>query len=192
MMEPQAIVAILDANVLYPAPLRDFLLSLAFRGVFAPKWSSDIQEEWTRNLLQNRPDLTHDQLNYTVKLMDTAFPDALVTDFHSSINSFVLPDEGDRHVLAAAVHAKAHFIVTFNLKDFPRQSLVPLHIEAVHPDDFIHNILINSNSICVAAFKDMVERLKNPPLQVDDVLESLTKCQLPQTVASLRMSIKQQ
>ncbi|HRD82838.1 MAG: PIN domain-containing protein [Saprospiraceae bacterium] len=190
-MEPQAIVAILDANVLYPAPLRDFLLSLAFRGVFAPKWSSDIQEEWTRNLLKNRPDLTQEQLNYTVKLMNTAFPDASVTDFHSSTNSFVLPDEGDRHVLATAVHTKANFIVTFNLKDFPEQPLETLFIKAIHPDDFIHNILINNESICITAFKDMVGRLKNPPLQIEDVLESLSKCQLIKTVSSIRIIMKQ-
>ncbi len=190
-MESQVIIAVLDANVLYPAPLRDFLLSLAFRGVFAPKWSSDIQDEWTRNLLQNRPDLTQEQLQRTVKLMDAAFPDALVTDYHSLISSFELPDKGDRHVLASAVYAQADLIVTLNLKDFPRQSLEPFHIEAVHPDDFIHNMVMNKKSLCMTALKDMVSRLKNPPLEIEEVLESLAKCQLTKTVASIRIIMKQ-
>jgi len=35
---------ILDANVLYPAPLRDLLLSLANNYMFQPKWSAAINE----------------------------------------------------------------------------------------------------------------------------------------------------
>lgn len=41
---------ILDACVLYPAPIRDILLNLADLEVFSPKWSEIIQDEWTRNL----------------------------------------------------------------------------------------------------------------------------------------------
>ncbi len=47
-----------DANVLYPADLRNFLMHLALTGVFRAKWSADVHEEWMRNLLKNRPDLT--------------------------------------------------------------------------------------------------------------------------------------
>jgi hypothetical protein len=49
------IIAVLDANILYPAPLRDFLLRLAEAELFTPRWSDDIHGEWTRNLLKNRP-----------------------------------------------------------------------------------------------------------------------------------------
>jgi predicted nucleic acid-binding protein len=45
---------ILDANVLYPATLRDMLLSLANNNMFQPKWSTAINEEWVRNLIANR------------------------------------------------------------------------------------------------------------------------------------------
>jgi len=34
--------AIIDANVLYPAPLRDFLLQLANLELFKPKWTIEI------------------------------------------------------------------------------------------------------------------------------------------------------
>jgi PIN domain len=52
-----ATVAVLDANVLYPALLRDLLLQLSFGGIFQARWSAEIEDEWRRNLLRARPEL---------------------------------------------------------------------------------------------------------------------------------------
>jgi len=35
-----------DASVLYPAPLRDFLMRLALTDLFRARWTADIHEEW--------------------------------------------------------------------------------------------------------------------------------------------------
>ena len=67
--------ALLDANVLYPAPLRDYLLRLASTGIYKPHWTATIQEEWISNLLENRKDLTRESLERTKMAMDIAFPD---------------------------------------------------------------------------------------------------------------------
>ncbi len=40
-----AFTALLDANVLYPAPLRDLLLQLTTAKVFRARWTSAIQKE---------------------------------------------------------------------------------------------------------------------------------------------------
>lgn len=94
---------LLDACVLYPAPIRDILLNLADLGIYSPKWSEIIQEEWIRNLLENRPDLSKLKLRRTVQVMNAAFPDAQVHSFEELIDLLELPDLGDRHVLAAAI-----------------------------------------------------------------------------------------
>lgn len=47
--------AILDANVLYPNLLRDLMLSLAAAGLYHARWSAQINEEWSRNLVANLP-----------------------------------------------------------------------------------------------------------------------------------------
>ena len=78
-----ALVAVPDACVLYPAPVRDLLLSWAERELFSPKWSKDIQFEWMRNLLKKRPDLKKQQLQTTALAMNEAFPDAQVDEYQS-------------------------------------------------------------------------------------------------------------
>ena len=72
-----AFIAFYDANVLYPAELRNFLMHLALTGIFRAKWSDAVHEEWISNLLKNRPDLTRQKLERTRQLMDRAALDAL-------------------------------------------------------------------------------------------------------------------
>lgn len=68
--------------------------------------------------------------------MNEAFDDALVTDYRSLVDGMT-NDPGDRHVLAAAVVGRADLIVTRNLRDFPRSSLLPYNLEALDPDRFL-------------------------------------------------------
>lgn len=49
---------LVDACVLYPAPLRDLVMHLALTDLFRARWTDRIHEEWMRNLLDARPDLT--------------------------------------------------------------------------------------------------------------------------------------
>ncbi len=65
MIYSSGFIAILDANVLYPAPLRDYLLHLANLEMYKPKWTKIIQEEWIENLLLNRTDLKRENLEKT-------------------------------------------------------------------------------------------------------------------------------
>ena len=76
-----AITAFYDANVLYPAELRNLLMRLALTGLFRAKWSAEVHEEWMSNLLANRPDLSREKLERTRSLMDLHATDALVTDY---------------------------------------------------------------------------------------------------------------
>ena len=99
------LTALPDANVLYPAGLRDLLLRLADQCMIAPLWSADIHAEWTANLLADRPDPR--VAGATRAVMDRHCPDALVTGYEVLAAELNLPDPGDRHVLAAATHGKA-------------------------------------------------------------------------------------
>lgn len=175
-----------DACVLYPAALRDFLMHLAMTNLFRARWSAMIHDEWTRNVLKDRPDLQPSQLARTRQLMDAHVLDSLVTGFESLIPSLTLPDEDDRHVLAAAIRCGADAIVTFNKKDFPQQCLQPYGIEVIHPDDFVLSQFgLASHLVCVAAKRQRAS-LRNPPKKVDEYLDCLVQQGLPLTADELR------
>ena len=172
-----------DACVLYPAPLRDFLLELATRNLFRAVWTDRIHDEWTRNLLKDRPDIDPAKLARTRQLMDSHTIDSVVHNYEALVASLDLPDKDDRHVLAAAIHAHASAIVTFNLRDFPSAYLDPYDIEAIHPDEFIVNQYHLSSIQVADAATTCRLRLKKPPKTRDEYLETMQLQGLPQTVA---------
>jgi hypothetical protein len=175
-----------DACVLYPAPLRDLLVRLARTGLFRAKWTDQIHEEWVRNVLKNRPDLGAERLARTRQLMDDHVRDCKVTGHMHLVPSLVLPDENDRHVLAAAIKAGAQAILTFNRRDFPPEVLNPLGIEPQHPDEFVmHLIDLNAGRVC-EVLKAQRASLKKPPMAVDAFLDMLERQQLPMSVERLR------
>lgn len=179
-------VAVFDACVLYPAQLRDLLMRLALTGLFAAKWSDEIHNEWTRNVLANNPHLTAEDLARTRSLMDEAIPDCLVTGHELLAPGLNLPDADDRHVLAAAIVAGAQCIVTFNRKDFPATALEPFGVEAVHPDDFIvHQMDLHLPSVLQAVKKHRAS-LKNPPLDAQAYLDMLSAQELVVTSERLK------
>ena len=100
---PAQLVAVLDANVLYPQFLRDVLLRLAAAELFTPRWSDRIQREWMRNLAENRPDLPPARIARVRTLMEEAFPEAEVKGYRAYQGLFAGVDPKDRHVAAAAL-----------------------------------------------------------------------------------------
>lgn len=179
---------VLDACVLYPAPIRDILLSLASEGLFKAKWSDIIQEEWLRNLLKNRTDLKKVQLNKTIKAMNLAFPDANVDGFEDLIPSIKIPDKNDRHVVACAIRCNADLIVTFNVKDFPKKELSKYDLEIQKPDELISNLFDINPMLACKAFNKMLKRLKNPKKIKDEVLATLENCGLKESIKKLKIN----
>lgn len=138
------------------------------------------------NLLERRPDLTKEQLAHTCLLMERHVLDCLVTQYESLENSLHLPDENDRHVLAAAIKCRAEVIVTKNLRDFPAEILNEFDIEAQHPDEFISNLLDLSPTKVCASVKKCRQRFRNPSFNPDSYLDVLARQELPETVSLLR------
>ncbi|CAG8870205.1 hypothetical protein PS627_03908 [Pseudomonas fluorescens] len=184
-MRHSPFTVIYDACVLYPAPLRDLLMHLALTGVYRARWSEQIHDEWTRNVLKNRSDLTQAQLDRTVEFMNRAIPDCLVSNYEPLMMGLELPDEDDRHVLGAAIKCGASVIVTYNLKDFPAEILKQFEIEALHPDVFLSDIWDLDQAAVLEAVQKQRAALKNPTHTPRELLDTLLKQRLPEIVKHL-------
>jgi len=180
------VTAVYDANVLYSAPLRDLLLRLAQAGLVRARWPERIHDEWVRNVLANNPALSPARLARNRALMNDAVRDCLVIGYEQRIEALSLPDPSDRHVLAAAIQAKADVIVTFNLKDFPLATLAAYRLAAVHPDDFVATLFDAGPGPVCAVVKGQRAALIHPPRTAAELLATLESQGLVQTVARLR------
>jgi hypothetical protein len=165
-------------------------MHLALTGIFRAHWSAKVHDEWMRNLLKNRPELSWDKLERTRQLMEKALPDAMVVGFEPLIPSLELPDRDDRHVLAAAIHCGADVIVTANLGHFPRLAVAHYGIHPLHPDDFVMELYDNFPDLVVEAANQHRASLRNPAKSVDEYLAELYQQGLSKSVNVLRGRIE--
>lgn len=177
---------ILDACVLYPAPIRSYLLYLAQTGLYRARWTEQIHNEWIRNLLKNNQQLDKAKIERTKQLMNKYNPDCLVEGYELLIGSIILPDKNDRHVVAAAIRGQAEAIITYNLKDFPDEALAQFGISAIHPDEFLSDMFELNPGLAIQAAHRHRQSLKSPPFSTDDYLDCLQKQKLPSFVSLLK------
>lgn len=183
--------ALLDANVLFPVAICDALIEVAATGIYAPKWSARIDDEWIRNLAEVKG-LPQERFYTRRDLMHEACPDWEVPEeaWKTLEMGITLPDEDDRHVLAAALAGHADSIITQNLKDFPAKLLEPFGITALHPDEFLLHQLELEPLFVLPAFKAMRARLRNPKFTPEAFASSMEKNGLVQTAAFLRQALQ--
>jgi predicted nucleic acid-binding protein len=182
--------AFLDASVLYPVSLRNLLMRLTLAGLFQARWSAHVHDEWIRSVLRDHPHIPPARLHALRAAMDDQAEDSLVVGYEPLIESLHLPDPDDRHVLAAAIVARADVIVTCNLKDFPNQALAAYHIEAQHPDEFVRHMLDLAPVAVVDAVRSQQARLVNPPVAISELLALFEKLGLIESVSELRHLLK--
>jgi hypothetical protein len=167
-----AFTAFLDADVLFPVGLRDTLLWIAALDVYSPRWSADVLEEMRRNVLEEFPDISPNDMDEMISQMRRAFPEAEVTGYQRLIPAMPC-NEKDRHVLAAALIAKAGVLVTNNVKDFPKDECAELGIEVQSANDFLsHALSLDASSVRQALTRQAAGK-KNPPMTISDVLSRL-------------------
>lgn len=179
-------LVIYDACVLHPAAVRDLLVRIAETGLVRARWSERILDECFESIRRQRPQLDPDALARTRRLMNDAVRDCIVSGFEGLIDQLVLPDPDDRHVLAAAIHAGARTIVTANLRDLPERALAPHRVEAMHPDEFVLDLLEAAPGLVVQVLTEQAAALRSPPRTVEDLLRNLHESGLVRSVAKLR------
>lgn len=183
MIHSVRFTAVLDTNVVYPVIIRDLLFWFAYKDLYTPNWSDHIFDEWKR--VMKEKGVSEDEANKRAEKANLAFPDAMVKNYKGLISHLNLPDEDDRHVLAAAIKTNANIIVTNNIKDFPAEYLQSFGLNAKSADDFLTDIIDLNQEHAVDAFKEMVLHKKNPKFDEFEVLNQLRKAGLTDTASYL-------
>jgi predicted nucleic acid-binding protein len=172
---PDDLIAVLDANVLYPQWLRDVMLTLAAMGYYQPRWSSQIIDEMRRNVLADHPSIDPQRFDdTTITALHGAFPEAWVAvpdDLIATMDN----EPGDRHVLATAIAAEAHLVVTSNITDFASPRYVTSgHVTVETPTDFLITVLDDHPDLMATVLLHLATRRRGVAT-VADVLDQLAR-----------------
>lgn len=168
--------AVLDACVLVPIALAATLLRVAETGLYQPLWSDRILAE-----AQQAIEEIHPGIDVTKRFTDMreAFDDALVTGGEELEAGISLPDDDDRHIVAAAIRAGAQAIVTVNVSDFPLSALGPLGLEVVHPDTFLLDQLDLSPPTVLQVISEQAAHTTRPRLTPRELAGLLARAGVP-------------
>jgi PIN domain len=168
--------AVLDACVLVPVVLADTLLRVAEKGLYRPLWSERILTEAREAIEEIHPGI---DVHKRFADMDAVFDDALVTGWEGLEAGIALPDQDDRHVVAAAIRGGAQAIVTANVDDFPVSTLGQFGLEAVHPDAFLLDQLDLSPPTVLQVIREQAAATRQPPLTRQDLALLLSRAGVP-------------
>ena len=136
-------MVLLDACVLAEAAVSDVLLRLAeVPGVLEPRWTKRIWDETVRTCV-NRLGWPESVAIRRYEMAEKFFPKANIVGYECWLEH-CRNDEGDRHLLAAAIQAKVPKIVTWNRRHFAPEHLEPWGIEAVSPSNLCHPSTVGS------------------------------------------------
>jgi predicted nucleic acid-binding protein len=155
-------VILADANVLYSRVLRDYLLYAADQEILTVAWSGEILREVAEHVKENIAGFDDAAAGRLVTAMNGAYPLAEVEpgeDALARLAGLALPDEDDRHVLAAAIAADATVLCTANISDFPAHVAAALWLEVLTPDELLTHLAREFEVQMLAAHRAAVASL---------------------------------
>jgi hypothetical protein len=170
------ITAVIDSCVIFGMPLCDTLLRAAEQNLYQIVLSRKILEDATRNMvIKGR--LKPDKEEYYQQQIINAFPDCFV-EAPAELTESMTNAMSDRHVAATAIASNASYIVTFNLKDFPKTSLANYDLDAIHPDRFLELLCDRwGDKRLYQLIVQQSNALQNPPISPELLLNKLARQQ---------------
>lgn len=106
--------------------------------------------------------------------MQRSFPEAMIPEEEvARLSDSMTNDPKDRHVLAAAVVARADILVTFNVKDFPEASVSPYRVRIETPDTFLSGLFQADPEQFAQVIQAQAARLRRPAKTTQQLLDTL-------------------
>ncbi len=127
---------LIDACVLYPTVMREVTLGAAQTGLFEPRWSDRLLEEWARAAARHGGEQELFARS-EIATLRAKFPTSIVKPDMGLEQRLWLPDQNDIHVLSSAISGSCDVILTMNAKDFPRNILAEEGVSRADPDNFL-------------------------------------------------------
>lgn len=155
---------LLDTCVLYPPSVRDFVLGLATEDAFEIRISAGVLEE-LEDVLGRRAGMSRTDAAARVAAV-TAVADVLgaivASGRHDDVigRTLDLPDDGDAHLVDAALASDCDAILTFNLDDLPEPLLETVGLEAWHPDLVLEELAQQRHPGLVRVASDLLRRIR--------------------------------
>ena len=169
---------LIDACVLYPTVMREVVLGVAAKGLFDPRWSPRILEEWARPARKIGPQ-GETIARGEIAAITARFPRAQVQIPQGVEARLWLPDPNDIHVLAAAVGCSADAIMTVNAKDFPRNELADEGLQRVDPDWFLVDLAIQNPDAVQSVGEAVVTEARRLSGEPWEMRKLMRKARLP-------------
>jgi len=169
---------LIDACVLYPTVMREVVLGVAEARLFTPLWSARILEEWARAARKLGPE-GEPQARAEIALLRVRFPGAEVPVAPEAERRYWLPDDDDRHVLAAAVAGSADLILTLNAQDFPRGVLAEEGLDRRDPDGFLLSLWQDHPGAVQAAAESVLDEARRLSGETWEMRALMKKARLP-------------
>ena len=175
-------LVLLDADVLYPIRVCDFILTASSLRLLArPVVSEEVLAEAQRNVVADRPHLGQQQIERRFQNVRVA------TDGHDQAIDELLDNESivnqkDRHVLRAAIHHGVDFVVTNDSRlrreitawIDRRSEAGPLRA-AISADELAAGLVNESPDEVLTVVQAMSDRFFNPTRSLSETLASLAK-----------------
>lgn len=173
---------LLDADVLYPIRVCDFILTASSLRLLArPIVSEEIIAEAQRNVLADRPNLNQEQIERRFRNVRLA-TDSYDPTIGERVDNESIVNAKDRHVLRSAIHHGVDFIVTNDARlrreittwidQRPEASQLRAALSA---DELAAGLMNESPNEVLAVVKAMNDRFLNPTRALSETLASLTR-----------------
>ncbi len=187
MISAPLYTALLDANILYPAGIRDILFRIATHDLCDLKWSPDIRRELMSTFRKLRSDSEYTRFSrHTLPLIDKFLQKGLIKEYDHIVGDVEGINDKDIHVVAAAIRGNCSIILTNNIRHFPAQELENYDITAMTPDEFLVPILQSQPGEFCVAVRNHRTSLSRPPYSIDEYLIKLETDGLIKTSRELR------
>lgn len=169
-----------DTNVLFPFSLMDLLITLAEDYVHDLVWSDRLLDEWQRVIVREGHRSTEAAIRIAGHIR-TGFADSRVPEdrYKHLLAELDGPDPDDVHHMAAAIAGYADTLITWNLNDFPAETLGRRGIAVSSPDPYLCTLLDQQPAEVLTTIGRIARRKQRPPMTAYDITDALARAGTP-------------